>query len=193
MRNFLVVTSLVASLALLAAVGFAPTASAAVSAQSDASWNLAGTSLDGPGHPGRPGRPGPGGPRPTGEPGEPRPTHVPGEPRPTREPGEPGSGPMCMDVAKAVHTACPCNGPDGNGWASHEAFVQCVTDAANAAVAGGAAQECADKAIERAQSSKVGTEGFQCKPAGRPGGPGHPGRPGGPRGEHPTPEPTAVP
>lgn len=94
--------------------------------------------------------------------------------------GGPGGGggvrrpDACATLAKAVHEACPCNGVDGAGWADHAAYVTCVTDAANAAVAAGADQKCADKAIERADKSPIGTEGFVCPTEGGRGrrGPG---------------------
>lgn len=122
----------------------------------------------------------------TREPREPRPTPgAPGEPRPGKpgpgQPGEPKPNPECAVVAKAVQTACPCEGTDGKGWASHEAYVECVTNAANAAVAGGAAQDCATRAIEGATKSKIGTAGFECKPQR-----GEPGTPRAPRQPKPT-------
>lgn len=157
MRNKLFLTGLVMALAL--ATGFT---SAVMADQSDS----AATTLD------------------NGSQFDPPPGGGPG-----RRPGGPGRGaprpaPECAAVMKAVHDACPCNGPDGNGWTDHDAYVACASAAAAAAVAGGASQECADKAVERAQNSKIGTEGFECrKPGKRPGGGGEPGprrgRPGG--------------
>lgn len=117
------------------------------------------TAPSGPGE--RPGRPGqPGRPGHPGRPGEP------GAPRPADE---------CLVVAKAVHAACPCNGVDGNGWTDHAAYTECVRNAAAAAVAAGGSQECADKAIERADKSPIGTEGSQCPAEGGRG----PRKPGG--------------
>lgn len=137
---------------------------------------LAGTAFaqgGGPGGPGGPGgRGGPGGP---GGPGG-------------RQPD------ACATVGKAVHDACPCNGTDGNGWADHAAFMRCVRDAAAAAVAAGATQECADKAIEHADASPIGTDGFTCPTPGERPAPGDHPRPSEcPTGEHPTPDPNVTP
>lgn len=130
------------------------------------------------------------GERPTGERPKPDPNATPGAPRHPGRPGDPGrpghpgrpgvpGAPQrpsdeCLIVVKAVHDACPCNGVDGSGWTDHAAYTECVRNAAAAAVAAGGSQECADKAIERADKSPIGTEGFQCPVEGGRGrrGPG---------------------
>lgn len=158
MRKWMTIASVVAVLSAAFAFGFTSAASAQTN---DGQGIGADTTVDHAGGPGRGGRgPGhPGGPRePRGEPGTPR------------EPGTPPAPPSdeCLALMQAVRTACPCQGPDGNGWGSHDAYVQCVTTAL-----GGATDECATKILERATGSKVGEPGFECKrPHGR--GPGKP-------------------
>ncbi len=93
-----------------------------------------------------------------------------------RGPGQ--RGPDHRGLAR-LGAACPCNGPDGNGWESHEAFVQCVSDAAQAALdEGKITQEQYDKIVERASESEIGTPGHEC-----PTRPDRPKRPE--RGERP--------
>jgi len=162
MRKLILLSAFVAVSAVAFVAGFTTSTSASGNDQPSlsAGWDML---FDGPGR-GGPGGPGRGGPGRGG-------------------PGGPGSAPECLAVIKAVHDACPCNGPDGNGWADHAAYVECATNAANGAVSGGASQECADKVIEHATNSKVGEPGFECKARGhKPGG----RKPGGP---HPEPTP----
>ncbi len=158
MRKWMTVASIAAVLTAAFALGFTSAASAQTS---DGQGIGADTAVDHAGGPGRGGR-GPGGP---GGPREPR-----GTPGTPREPGNPPAAPSeeCLALMHAVRTACPCQGPDGNGWGSHDDYVQCVTTAL-----GGATDECATKILERATKSKVGEPGFECKRPHRRG-PGHP-------------------
>ena len=115
---------------------------------------------------------------------------------------------VCLRLSAAVHLACPCNGPQGAGWADHDAYVVCVSNTLDVLLANtdnARLDECAARILERATASQVGEEGFECptprdlapKPRHpreprEPRDPGepHPTRPPHPR---PTPEPTAVP
>jgi len=71
---------------------------------------------------------------------------------------------ISLRAMQAVAKACPCNGPDGNGWGEdgHTAYVACVTAKVGELVGKGMSQEVGDKIIKRAEESKIGTEGFQC-------------------------------
>jgi hypothetical protein len=94
----------------------------------------------------------------------------------------------CLRAAVAVAKACPCQGPDADnngepdGWASHEAYVECVTAKVAELAAGERppSERCLTRIVEWAERSPIGTEGFEC-----PTFPRHP-RP-------PTPTPTAAP
>jgi len=86
-----------------------------------------------------------------------------------RGPG--GRGPAraaaaCLRLAHAVKKACPCNGPEGSGYENgHEGYVECVSQALDAALAGNEnpkAAECATKILERATASQIGEPGFVC-------------------------------
>ena len=67
--------------------------------------------------------------------------------------------------ARLLHSlrrACPCNGPDGEGWGEngHEAFVDCVE--AKLAEMDRLPDELEEKILERAENSEVGNEDFEC-------------------------------
>jgi hypothetical protein len=95
-----------------------------------------------------------------------------------RRPIRPAPRPApCARLGHMVAKACPCNGPDGAGWGSHDEFVDCVAAALEAALADNdkpRLEECATRILERAEASQVGEEGFECPT--RPV-PKHPGRP----------------
>lgn len=95
-------------------------------------------------------------------------------------------GGVCHELTHAVKEACPCNGPDGEGWEGHEAYVECVSQTLDAALGeepSDEAMDCATKILERAEASEIGTEGYECPerkgPCERPEEPGEPGEPGG--------------
>lgn len=94
----------------------------------------------------------------------------------------PRKGHRARRGARALAKACPCAGPDGpegEAWENHEAWVQCVSDALAAAVeAGKLDQEKADKILERAAASTVGDPDHECRqPRERRERPGKPGEP----------------
>jgi len=67
--------------------------------------------------------------------------------------------------ARLLHSlrkACPCNGPDGEGWGEngHQAFVDCVE--AKLGELENLPDELKAKILEKAQRSQVGEEGFEC-------------------------------
>jgi len=82
---------------------------------------------------------------------------------------------QCARASTVILKACPCAGPDGNAWASHEAFMECVNDKADQLVAKGAAEECITKIIERLDNSKIGEPGFECPKHRGPRDPGDEG------------------
>lgn len=123
-----------------------------------------------------------------------------------RGPGGGGELAACATLARTVKQACPCNGPDGAGWASgHEGYVECVSQALDAALVGNedpVAAECATKILERATASQIGEPGFVCPERKRCDVPEEPADPGaGGEGgatvdhgrRHPRPCPTAEP
>jgi hypothetical protein len=104
----------------------------------------------------------------------------------------PGLGRLfaCLQAAKSIHDACPCEGVDQNGdgtidpWGTHGNFMECVNHAAEQLAAGEnpPPAECLTKIVQgldnMAQGDlKIGDEGFVCHPQC----PGH-GGPRGPRG-----------
>jgi hypothetical protein len=96
---------------------------------------------------------------------------------------KPGDIKACLLGVKAVHEACPCDGPEGKGWASHQAFVDCVTaKVADLQAGSGLPELCAKRIVAGAEKSPVGNPGFTCpsekRDPGQPGAPGRPGRPG---------------
>lgn len=127
-------------------------------------------------------------------------------PRGRRGPG--GEVRACAALARTVKQACPCNGPDGAGWAAgHEGYVDCVSQALDAALVGNedpAVAECATKILERAAASEIGNPDFVCPERKRcdvPEEPADPGAGGDASPDHgrrhprpcPTAEPTAIP
>ena len=85
--------------------------------------------------------------------------------------GPRGRGPeraaaACLRLAHVVKQACPCNGPDGAGYENgHEGYVECVSQALDAALVGNEnprAAECATKILERATASEIGNPDFEC-------------------------------
>lgn len=89
----------------------------------------------------------------------------------------------CQRLARAVHRACPCQGPDGpegEPWKNHGEFVSCVNQKINEVLAAHPDADlgtCATRLRERAAQSDVGKPGFECPTRGdRPG-----------RGERPDP------
>ena len=85
-------------------------------------------------------------------------------------------------VLRAVHRACPCEGPEeGVAWKNHGEFVSCVTDKVNELKDKGLPEKVASKIIERAAKSEIGKPGFVCPvPPERPDRP-EPGTPREPR------------
>jgi hypothetical protein len=85
----------------------------------------------------------------------------------------------CARMIMAVHEACPCEGPDGDGWGEdgHEAFVECVKDKVKELVEAGGPEKCAKLIVARAEKSKIGEPGFECPQPREPRQPGEPGEP----------------
>jgi len=102
---------------------------------------------------------------------------------------------VCHRIAVEVHKACPCEGPDGEGWKDHEEYVQCVKDKLEqiAENRDKVPERCMEAIGQRAEKSKIGTPGFECpKPRRLVEPPKHrqpPERPEPPR----RPEPTEAP
>lgn len=63
-------------------------------------------------------------------------------------------------ILHALRTACPCNGPDGEGWDDHAAFVECVSNQLDSME--NLPDELKAKLLAKAEASQVGEEGFEC-------------------------------
>ena len=81
-----------------------------------------------------------------------------------------------LRVLRAIHQACPCNGPDGEGWADHAAFVECVSIALDGLE--NVPDELKAKILERAEQSRIGEPDFECPERPRHPKRERPGKPG---------------
>lgn len=72
-------------------------------------------------------------------------------------------------LMQSIMKDCPCNGPDGSGWTSHEAFVACVAAKVEVLKDKRLPDAVADRIVARAEASKIGTEGFTCPTRPVPG------------------------
>ncbi len=75
----------------------------------------------------------------------------------------------CARMIVAVRRACPCAGPDGEGWGEdgHAAYMECVKDKARELVEAGGPVACARLIVRRANRTKIGEPGFVCPGPGR--------------------------
>jgi hypothetical protein len=75
-------------------------------------------------------------------------------------------------LIRDINKACPCNGPDGNGWGAddpHGKYVACVQGKVDFYIGLGLPEALATKIMERAGKSPIGTDGFTCPGKREPG------------------------